>query len=53
MQLFDSLPVAERQKIWFIHFNHTNPLLNKQLKALDSLTQKGYHIAEAGLRFKL
>ena len=53
MQLFDSLPVVERQKIWFIHLNHTNPLLNNKNNAMDSLTNKGYHVAEAGLRFKL
>lgn len=53
MLLFDSLPLVERQKIWFIHFNHSNPLIKKKYADLDSLTKKGYHIAETDLRFQL
>jgi len=32
MKLFDSMPAKEKEKIMFIHFNHTNPLLNEQSK---------------------
>ncbi|PIH00724.1 hypothetical protein CS542_03815 [Pedobacter sp. IW39] len=28
MELFKNLPLKEKDKIYFIHLNHTNPLLN-------------------------
>ncbi len=46
MNTFDSLPHSERSKIYFIHFNHTNPVLNKESKAYQQLIEKGYNIAE-------
>ena len=53
MALFSDLSAAERDKVWFIHFNHTNPLLNPEslesLRVLDA----GYHIAVEGLRLAL
>jgi pyrroloquinoline quinone biosynthesis protein B len=53
MALFSSLPAKERGKVWFIHFNHTNPLLD--LKSPESLRviDAGYHIAAEGLRLPL
>ena len=30
MDLFDSIDIKEKNKIYFIHLNHTNPLLNVQ-----------------------
>ena len=30
MDLFDSIDIKEKNKIYFIHLNHTNPLLNEQ-----------------------
>ena len=48
MGLFDSLPEAERNKVWFIHMNHTNPLLNPNSKESLFVEQKGYHIARVG-----
>ena len=32
MDLFDSIDIKEKNKIYFIHLNHTNPLLNEQSK---------------------
>lgn len=32
MELFKSLSTAEKKKIYFIHFNHTNPLLRLESK---------------------
>ena len=29
VDLFDKLSAAEKQKIYFIHFNHTNPLIDR------------------------
>lgn len=53
MALFDPLPAKERNKIWFIHMNHTNPLLNSDSKAYKQVKAAGYHIAKEGLTFSL
>lgn len=45
MRLFDTLPLAERNKIYFIHFNHTNPLLDRKSLAYKEVIKKGYHVA--------
>ena len=53
MQLFDSLPAKEKEKIMFIHFNHTNPLLNEESKEAKLVKSKGFRIAEMNLRITL
>lgn len=53
MQIFDALPIQQRNKIWFIHMNHTNPLLNKNSPEAKLVQSKGYHIAQEGLSFDL
>ncbi len=53
MQLFDSLPAKEKEKIMFIHFNHTNPLLNEQSEEARLLKSKGFRIAKMNLRIDL
>jgi pyrroloquinoline quinone biosynthesis protein B len=45
MQLFDGLPAAEKAKIHFIHFNHTNPVLDPGSEARRYVETSGYHIA--------
>jgi pyrroloquinoline quinone biosynthesis protein B len=45
MQLFDNRPMEVKGKIWFIHFNHTNPVLRNTAERKQIL-KKGYHIAE-------
>jgi pyrroloquinoline quinone biosynthesis protein B len=46
MQLFDSLPPTEKAKVHFIHFNHTNPVLNPDSDARKRVEDAGYHVAE-------
>ena len=46
MELFKELPVSEKKKIHFIHFNHTNPLLNSKSDQLREVLQAGFGIAE-------
>ena len=46
MDLFDSLDIKEKNKIYFIHLNHTNPLLNEQSKQYKSVITKGYNVAK-------
>ena len=53
MELFDKLPPAVKNKIYFIHFNHTNPLLNPDSKSSEKVLAKGYRIARTGMRFPM
>lgn len=46
MQLFASLPAKEKEKVIFIHFNHTNPLLNEDSKEARLVKSKGFRIAD-------
>lgn len=46
MQLFDSLPSDKKQNIYFIHLNHTNPLLDATSEEYSTAKVKGYQIAE-------
>jgi len=53
MELFDSLNEKEKNKIYFIHLNHTNPLLDKQSYQYKYVISKGYNVAEEGMNLKL
>ena len=48
MQLFINLSVNEKQKIHFIHFNHTNPLYQTGSKARKVLNNAGFQVAKQG-----
>jgi pyrroloquinoline quinone biosynthesis protein B len=45
---FDSLPNNEKEKIHFIHLNHTNPLLNQKSEEYINFSKTYYHIAQEG-----
>jgi pyrroloquinoline quinone biosynthesis protein B len=45
MELFKDLPAREKDKIYFIHFNHTNPLLNPTSEQAKMVIKNGFHIA--------
>ena len=53
LQLFSNQPLAERNKIYFIHINHTNPILTNKNGIRDMVESLGFNIAERGLKFKL
>ncbi len=53
LQLFSNQPVAERNKIYFIHINHTNPILTNKNGIKDLVEGLGFNIAQRGLKFKL
>jgi len=53
MELFKNLHPSERKKIHFIHFNHTNPLLNPESAQSKEVLKNGFQIARSGMRFKL
>lgn len=53
MELFKNLPLKEKDKIYFIHLNHTNPLLNPESGQTKNVLQSGFHIARYNDVFEL
>jgi len=53
MGLLDTLSADEKDKVWFIHMNHSNPLLDPDSPESQHVTGQGYHIAREGLRLPL
>ena len=53
LELFKNLPESEKSKIHFIHFNHTNPLLETKSEAYSKVIQNGFGIASTGQVFGL
>ncbi|MCH2021240.1 MAG: MBL fold metallo-hydrolase [Saprospiraceae bacterium] len=53
MKLFEDLPAVEKAKIHFIHFNHTNPILQTKSSAKKEVLENGYKIAEEGIQVKI
>lgn len=51
--LLSSLPRSIRERIYFTHFNHTNPLLNSNHPDRIMLEKAGYHFATTGTRLLL
>lgn len=45
MQLFKNLSFKEKQKVYFIHLNHTNPVLNPDSPQYLEVEKQGFHIA--------
>lgn len=53
MDLLADLPLAERQKVHFIHLNHTNPLLQTESPARQEVAERGFRVAFEGQRVGL
>jgi pyrroloquinoline quinone biosynthesis protein B len=53
VDLFSELSLTEKQKIWFIHFNHTNPLIDESSKQYKEVKSKGFNVAVEGLKISL
>ena len=53
MDLFKNLPSSEKNKIWFIHFNHTNPLLDRVSKEYTEVKNSGFNVAFEGAKIIL
>ncbi|MEY3051422.1 MAG: hypothetical protein RLY31_1207 [Bacteroidota bacterium] len=47
------LPLATRQKVVFLHLNHTNPLLNRDSPAYRQVTDAGFRVAQLFDRYEL
>ena len=52
-ETFKGLNKKEREKIIFIHFNHTNPLLNPKSKENQIVIEKGYKVGKINDVFEL
>jgi pyrroloquinoline quinone biosynthesis protein B len=48
MELFSNLSEKDKQKVHFIHFNHTNPLLINGSNAQKEVSEKGFNLAREG-----
>ena len=48
MDLFSALSLADKEKVHFIHMNHTNPLLIKHSTAQTEVKEKGFNVAKEG-----
>lgn len=53
MAIFDTLPEEEKSKVFFIHFNHTNPVLQNESDAREEVKKRGFQVAEEGQVFEL
>ena len=53
MELFKRLPSEEKQKIHFIHFNHTNPVLNSESDSFKTVLENGFNIARINMIISL
>jgi pyrroloquinoline quinone biosynthesis protein B len=51
--LFESESLQTKNKIYFIHFNHTNPTLKNKHRLKDSIRNLGFHFAKEGDNFEL
>ena len=53
VDLFKNESLTTKNKVIFIHFNHTNPALQPNSKERNELTLLGYKFAKEGKRFEL
>jgi pyrroloquinoline quinone biosynthesis protein B len=52
-ETFEGLSAADKNKVIFIHFNHTNPVLNPESEEALLVIEKGFRIAKIGDVFEL
>ena len=53
MDLLANLPASERGKLYFIHMNHSNPLLRADSPQSVEVARRGFHVAREGMRLPL
>lgn len=53
MALFESLTDEEKQRVVFIHMNHTNPLLRDDSPEQNAVKALGFSVAVEGMRIEL
>jgi pyrroloquinoline quinone biosynthesis protein B len=53
MKSLEDLSEMDKSKVIFIHFNHTNPLLNRGSNAYQEVISSGFKVAEKGQVYSL
>ena len=53
IDIFMDEDLGTKNKIHFIHFNHTNPLLNQKINLRDSILKLGFNFAKFGDKYNL
>jgi len=53
LKLFNPLDKSEKNKIYFIHLNHTNPLLNSDSSEYNIVIREGFNVADPNMEFFL
>lgn len=53
LELFNNLENIDKAKVYFIHLNHTNPVLNKKSEEYKRVILSGFNVAEPGMEFVL
>nr|WP_297787852.1 MBL fold metallo-hydrolase [uncultured Allomuricauda sp.] len=53
MELFKNMPETEKSKVHFIHFNHTNALLNQNSESYEKVLEAGFHVSTFDQEFNL
>ena len=48
MELFNDLSKEEKSRIWFIHFNHSNPLIDSSSIEYKEVRNRGFKVANEG-----
>ena len=53
MTLLENLSLKDKSKVYFIHMNHTNMMLDPKSDLSKYVTSKGFNIARLGLKLEL
>ena len=53
MEMLKGLSARDRAKVHFIHFNHSNPLVQREGIKLAEVRRLGFRVASTGLRLEL
>jgi len=53
LELFKNLSVTDKNKVYFIHLNHTNPAIDKSSTPFKNIISKGFNVADINMTFDL
>ena len=53
IERFKNLKKKDKKKVYFIHLNHTNPLLKPNSIITKEIIKRGYNVARTGMKFDL
>ena len=53
IEYLKNLSLSDKKKIFFIHMNHTNPMLDPNSEIAKRVLSEGYNIAKIGQTFEL